>query len=151
MAPLIIHLFSYLFLFLLRFSFYPRYTFLSFTLRAEIICIGIMFVATGIAHFISTESMINMFPSSIPFKMELVYLSGIFEIIAGLALIFSLGSQRLVAASLLIFLLISLPLNIYSAVAGVGLGAKSIGYLWFRIPLQFFWFGWIYYFIFRAK
>lgn len=119
----------------------------SFLARAGAIAIGVMFVFTGVAHFFKTDEMVAMFPSAIPGKVGLVYMSGVFEVVAGACLIAGLGPQRIIAMALVGFLVLSLPLNIYSAVNGTGLGAKGASYLWFRIPLQVFWGWWLLHFV----
>jgi uncharacterized membrane protein len=92
----------------------------------------------------------NMLPDFIPFKIALVYISGVYELIAGLVLIFNLKFKRLVATSLLLYLFCTLPINIHSSLQGIGIGSEyGPMYLWFRIPLQIFWFWWIWYFVIR--
>ena len=151
MAPLVIHLTSFLLLYLARSFLRHRNTFFSFTLRAESISIGILFICTGIAHFLATQSMIGMFPEFIPYKKEFVFLSGIFEILAGVSLVLGRGRQEIIGGALILFLILALPFNIYSAVSGSGMGAHGVSYLWFRIPLQVFWITWIWFFIVRRR
>lgn len=150
MAPFIIQLISFIFLFLLRHFWHNSPKFLSsFSSRAEIVSIAILFIVTGISHFTLTESMASMFPNFIPYKIELVYLSGIFELLIGLALLLDSPYRSVLGGALIMFLILSLPINVYSALYNVGLGAKGINYLYFRIPLQFFWGLWIWFFIVR--
>ena len=143
MAPLIVHLTSFTLLALMRKKRLGGKGLALLSSKAEVSSIGFLFLITGVTHFTTPQPMVLMFPDPVPFKLELVYLSGFFEIVAGLLLINENKYQSTVGKMLIAFLVISLPLNIYSAIYGVGLGAKGLAYLWFRIPLQVFWGVWI--------
>lgn len=115
------------------------------------IAIGVMLLFTGIYHFVKIEPMVQMFPSFIPMRETLVLASGVFEIAVGLCLIVGFGPTTMIGYALVAFLLLAMPLNIYSAVTGSGLGAKGLAYLWFRIPLQAFWLWWVFHFVIRVR
>lgn len=151
MAPLIVHLVSYIVIVLMRMFLFPNYKLFKFSLRAESISIGFLFVVAGVAHFMMATPMVEMIPSFVPFRYEMVYVSGVFELLSGFALIYGTPYTRTIGAVLILFLISSLPINIYSAVYNVGLGAKGINYLWFRVPLQLFWMFWIWIFLVRKK
>jgi len=70
-----------------------------------------MLCFTSIGHFAFTKGMQMMMPQFIPFKKELVYITGIVEVIAGICLLFP---QFRYAASILliIFFILLLPANI---------------------------------------
>ena len=42
-----------------------------------------LFVAAGILHFTRTKSYLQIMPPYLPFPLELVYISGVFEILGG--------------------------------------------------------------------
>lgn len=117
--------------------------------RAGAIAIGVMLLFTGVYHFVKIEAMVQMFPPSIPMRETLVLASGAFEIAVGLCLIAGLGPIPTIGYALGAFLLLAMPLNIYSALSGSGLGAKGLSYLWFRVPLQAFWLWWVWRFLIR--
>lgn len=121
-----------------------------FLTRAGAIAIGVMLVVTGVFHFIKVQPMVAMFPPSVPYREFLVYASGVFEIAAGVCLILGIGPMAVIGYALMAFFALALPLNVYSAINGTGLGAKGIDYLWFRVPLQFFWVWWVYRFVVRG-
>ncbi len=114
------------------------------------IAMSVMLAITAIGHFIYTTGMILMIPSFIPFKKEMVYITGIIEIAAAIGLLIP-GLKHLTAILLIIFFLLILPANINAAIKKVdfqnatfnGSGTK---YLWFRVPLQIFFIAWIIYF-----
>ncbi len=112
------------------------------------IAMSIMLIFTAIGHFAFTKGMSMMIPKFIPFKENFVYLTGIFEILLALGLI--IPKLKIVSGwALIIFLLLMLPANIYASINNVNyqkgtFDGNGITYLWFRIPLQFFFIVWTY-------
>jgi len=117
------------------------------------LAMGIMLCFTAFGHFKFTKGMTMMVPGHIPFKMELVYFTGVAEIVLGLALFFP--SLRYVAGVILIVLFILLlPANIYAAIKNINYetaayDGKGIGYLKIRIPMQVLFIVWVLYFSVR--
>ena len=71
-----------------------------------------MYVLIGIRHFTSPQYFLDIVPPELPFKLFLVYLTGLIEIVGGAAILSS--KTRKAGAYLLIFLLVSVfPANIY--------------------------------------
>ncbi|QGY45644.1 hypothetical protein GM418_18800 [Maribellus comscasis] len=118
------------------------------------IAMSAMLVFTAMGHFVFTKGMSMMLPSFIPFKTELVYLTGVIEIVAAFGLF--LPAFRVLTGWLLIaFFLLILPANVYAAInhidyqKGTFQGNGPI-YLWFRIPLQILFILWIYFFAIKS-
>ncbi len=114
------------------------------------LAMALMLCFTALGHFLFTKGMILMVPGFIPFKRELIYLTGIAEIILGIALLFP-SVRAYAGVALIIFLLLMLPANIYAAVNHVNYEKASfdgpgLSYLWIRIPLQAIFIAWLYYF-----
>ena len=111
------------------------------------ISLAIFFVFTGVSHFLMPAEMMQMLPSFIPFRLEIIYLTGILEILGGIGLLIP-GLERIASIALILFLLAVLPANIYAAVNYINFGAHALGpiYLLARIPFQLFVIGWAYYF-----
>ena len=113
-------------------------------LRGRIgLALVLLFTATG--HFIRTEPMIAMLPESVPWRAEIVLLTGLLEYAAAIGLLVpSAGIVRVTGICLALFLIAVFPANVYSAVSGKGLGSHGLGpwYLLFRAPLQFVLIGW---------
>ena len=120
---------------------------INFSLCARI-SMTAMLIFTAIGHFVYTKGMVLMLPTFIPFKREVVLLTGIFEILIGFVLL--IPTYKIYAGWVLIgFLILVLPANIHAAINKVDYQKASfngygIKYLWFRIPLQLFFIGWIY-------
>ncbi|RYZ98271.1 MAG: hypothetical protein EOP47_19715 [Sphingobacteriaceae bacterium] len=109
-----------------------------------------MLFLTAIGHMLFTKGMVMMMPPFIPYKAALVYITGIVEILIGVALLFPV-SKPYSGCFLIVFLILILPANIYGAVKHVDLQQATYtgpgpNYLWFRIPEQVFYIGWVYYF-----
>ncbi len=115
-------------------------------------CIGmcVMLFFTALGHFLFPKGMAMMIPSFIPFKLELVYLTAIIEIAAGIGLLFP-AYRRLTAILLILFFILITPANIYAALHHINLEKATFdgegpSYLWKRIPEQIFYIGWVWYF-----
>jgi len=144
MVPLIILLVSFgVFFAVNRFLLGGRFT-LS---RIGRFALALMLIATGIAHFTSTAPMVAMMPDFLPLKTELVYFTGICELLAVIGLIWD-KTARLTSVLLIIFFLAVLPANIAGSLKSVQFGGMENGplYLFFRIPLQILFIGWTYFF-----
>ena len=73
---------------------------------------SIMYIFIGIRHFYDPQYFLHIVPPQLPFKLFLVYVTGLIEIIGGVAILSS--KTRRAGALLLIFLLVIVfPANIY--------------------------------------
>jgi uncharacterized membrane protein len=149
MTPLIILLISFGLLFVINKFLLGGKLSLSFVGR---ISLAIMLLATGIAHFTDTDAMVEMIPEFMPFKREIVYLTGVLELSAAAGLLIS-KTAKLTSILLIIFFISILPANIIGSIKQVNLGGMENGavYLFFRIPLQFLFIFWAYYFGIRLN
>ena len=112
--------------------------------------LGAVLVLTGIGHFLYPEGLAMMMPDFIPYKLALVYITGVIELAAAVGLLIP-KTQKVTAWLLIVFLVLILPCNIYAAMHHVDYqkatyDGSGTEYLWFRIPLQLFFIGWTYYF-----
>jgi len=102
-----------------------------------ILSMSIFYVHIGIVHFIDPEYFLHIMPPYLPYHLELVYISGFFEILLGFLIIFP--KYRFYASWGLILLLIAVfPANIYlaqSEIAQEGLGVSKAVAIW-RLPFQ---------------
>ena len=95
-----------------------------------------LFVTAGIFHFVRPAVFERVVPPFLPFPRMIVYISGIAEILGGLALL--VPPLRTFAGLWLIALLIAVfPANIYMALAPerAGFGIAPV-WLWLRLPAQ---------------
>ena len=102
-----------------------------------IIISSIFYVIVGIKHFIEPEYFLSIVPPYLPYHLELVYISGLFEILFGLLILFP--KYRYYGAIGLILLLVAVfPANIYlaqSKEAQEAIGATHEIATW-RLPIQ---------------
>jgi uncharacterized membrane protein len=113
-----------------------------FTSWREAARIGIaaMFIFTGASHFSTLKyDMAAMIPPPFTGSLELIYLTGIVEIVGAAALLMHRW-RRPAAWSLAALLVTLFPANVYAVLTNVTLGGQSATPLWFRGPLQLFWF-----------
>lgn len=106
----------------------------------------LFFLFTGLGHFVRTEEMAEMVPPLIPYRVELIYLTGVLELL-GAAGVWVPRLTRLTGLCLILMLIAVLPANIYSAVQRVEFGGHGAGptYLLVRVPFQFFVIWWTYF------
>ena len=102
------------------------------------------FSATG--HFIRTEGMAQMLPPSVPYRIEIIYITGILEFLGAVG-VWIPRLTKLTGFFLIVMLIGLLPANIYSALNRVEFGGHSAGpvYLLIRIPFQLFAIWWTYF------
>ena len=121
----------------------------NFILSGNIaMCIMLLFTALG--HFKFPKGMAMMIPKFIPYKTELVYLTGFVEIAAGAGLLFP-QFRYSTGVFLIVFFILILPANIYAALHNLDyqkgtFDGKGPTYLWFRIPMQLFLIAWVWFF-----
>ena len=107
---------------------------------------AVAFVFAGVSHLAMPESFEAYFPSWVPFVEPIVYVTGVIEIVGGLALL-SRRYQGYVGLALAAYLVLVFPANLYVAVAGVeedlpGLPAASWD-SWVRLPFQALFIWWV--------
>lgn len=111
-------------------------------------CAMLLFTALG--HFLFPAGMAQMLPPFIPFRLELVWLTGLLEVAGALGLLIP-EYRHPAAGCLILFLLLVLPANVYAALHHIDYqkgtnDGPGPAYLWVRVPLQLFFIGWIWYF-----
>lgn len=114
------------------------------------LAMAVMLVFTAIGHFVYSKGMEMMLPEFLPFKKFLIYFTGLIEIAAAAGLML-VPLQRITAISLIVFFILILPSNIYASVKKINYqkttqDGPGLPYLWFRIPLQLLFIGWVYFF-----
>ena len=109
---------------------------------------SLFYINVGVKHFIDPDWFLYIIPPYLTFiGLELIYLSGIFEITVGILILFS--KYRKIASYGIILLLIGVyPANIYLAFNDLPqqqIGISSFAASWVRLPIQFILIGIAYY------
>ncbi|QIH32985.1 hypothetical protein [Sphingobacterium sp. DR205] len=118
---------------------------------AGMIALAATLLFTSLGHLIYTKGMMLMLPDFIPLKKEMIYLTGLLEVMAAFGL-FVPSLSRLTGILLIVFFILILPTNILASIRHLNYetatyDGKGTGYLWFRIPFQVFLICWTYYFV----
>lgn len=96
-----------------------------------------VFLTAGVTHFTSPEFFESIIPEELPGKRELVYGTGVAEIVGGTALL--LRPSRKVGWLLVALLAFVFPANLNQAVRNIGIGDGPKPPRWVliaRLPLQ---------------
>lgn len=119
---------------------------------AGVLGVCLVFLFTGVGHFIKTEPMAQMLPGFVPLRTLGVIATGVLELLLAL-LILAPAARRAVGLCLIGMLVLFLPVNIYAAINRVPMGGHAWGiwYLAIRVPLQALLIAWIYYFAVRPS
>ena len=108
--------------------------------------LSLFFAFTSLGHFVRTEAMAEMLPASVPYRLELIYLTGVFELLGAIG-VWIPRLTKLTGLLLILMLIGVLPANIYSAFNRVEFGGHDAGplYLLIRVPFQLFTIWWTYF------
>ena len=109
----------------------------------SLILLAALFVGTGLFHFVRPLAFARIVPPFLPNPRALVYVSGVAEIVGGLALL--VPGLRPWAGLWLVTLLVAVfPANVYMALAPerAGFGVEPV-WLWLRLPLQLVLIAWV--------
>jgi uncharacterized membrane protein len=71
-----------------------------------------IFVASGIGHFVATDTYMKIMPPYVPWHRTLVLVSGVFDVVLGVCLLVP-KTERVAAWGLVVLLIAVFPANIY--------------------------------------
>ena len=108
--------------------------------------LGCAFIFFFIGHIVKADGMVAMLPPWIPYRLTLVYLTGLLELLIAIGLFLPKWQTR-AATTAIAVLVVFFPANVYAAFNAVGLGGHQWGpsYLFIRAPLQIFLISWAYF------
>ncbi len=107
--------------------------------------LGIFLIGAGILHFVTPSFYLSIMPPYLPWHRELVFLSGVCEVILGILVL--IPRFTVVAAWGIIALLIAVfPANIHMTLHPDLYPNVSPILLWLRLPLQGLFIAWAYWF-----
>ena len=99
------------------------------------VVLAVFLIFGGVQHFISANNYIPFVPSFLPFTMAIIYLSGLFEVLFGVALFFK-KLEILGAWGILILMLLFLPIHIWDVISNnPAIGSHNAALI--RLPIQF--------------
>lgn len=109
--------------------------------RALRVLLGVFLVAQGINHFVLTDFFVRAMPSWLPWHLELVWLSGVAEVVLGLAVLWP-RTRRLAGWGIVALLLAVFPANVEMALHPERWAEVPEVALWIRLPFQALFLGW---------
>ncbi|MCF6439298.1 hypothetical protein L1077_07645 [Pseudoalteromonas luteoviolacea] len=113
--------------------------------------LGLAYLFFFIGHIVKAQGMVEMLPPWVPYRLALVYLTGLLELIVGIALF--IPKFQVLAAKVAIAMFVAFfPANVYAAINSIGLGGHQWGpiYLLIRGPLQLILISWAYFLCIRG-
>ena len=117
---------------------------MSLVKRILLWVMAVFYVFAGAMHFINPDFYMPIMPPYLPWHLELVYLSGIAEIVLGVAVLIP-AWRRLAAWGIILLLIAIFPANLHVALNDVPLAGSSEGagiWNWIRLPFQFVLIAW---------
>ena len=109
--------------------------------------LAVCMIVAGVLHFAATEPFVKIVPGFLPFPAAIVYISGVIEIILGVALLVP-QTQHLAAWGLIALFIAVYPANLNMAINGIEL--EGIPNTWWfqaiRLPFQFVLIAWAYWY-----
>jgi uncharacterized membrane protein len=121
------------------------------TERRGRISLALLFLFTGLGHFVNPEPMAAMLPPSVPGRLPIIYITGLLEWAGAIGLVVPRYARR-AGMGLLAFLAAVFPANVFAAMNYVEMGGHEAGpaYLLARGPFQLALMWWTYHFAVRA-
>ncbi|MGJ3240515.1 MAG: DoxX family protein [Anaerolineae bacterium] len=104
--------------------------------QAPLWIVALVFIVAGINHFINPQFYVAIMPQYLPYHLELVYLSGFFEIAGGVGVLIP-AIRRLAVWGLIALLIAVFPANLHMALNAPAFADIAPAWvLYLRLPLQ---------------
>jgi len=104
--------------------------------RLALFAVAGFFTFAGVGHFTNTEFFVAIVPPYLPAAYELVYISGVFEILGGIGVLVP-ATRRFAGYGLLALLVAVYPANIHMALHPEQFPDVPASGLYARLPVQF--------------
>lgn len=111
------------------------------------VILTISMIVVGTLHFLKPEPFVKIVPDYLPYHLELVYISGFFEILLGIGLLIPAVSSA-AAWGLIVLFIAVFPANINQVVNNIaieGIPHNQLLY-WIRLPFQAVLIAWAWWF-----
>ncbi len=117
---------------------FPR----SISKRVALLLMAALIIRAGVAHFTNPGGFVAIMPLYLPLHLELVYLSGVFEILGGIGALFS-WTRRFAGWGLIALLIAVFPANLHMALNPELFPTIPEWALYARLPLQLVFVAWV--------
>ena len=112
--------------------------------------LALLFVGAGINHFLNADLYLKIMPPMLPWPKELIYISGVFEVIGGTGILIP-KFRRLFGWGLIALLIAVFPANIYMAIEADQFPNFPMWAILLRVPFQFVFIAWVYFSAIRSS
>ena len=109
-----------------------------------LITLSLLFINIGIDHFVNPDFYRNIMPAYLPMHTEAIYISGFFEILGGVAILFP-KLRSMAGWGLVLLLIVVFPVNIHMAANPNLFPDIPLSFLYIRLVLQFIIIYWTYF------
>ena len=109
-----------------------------------LITLSLLFINIGIDHFVNPDFYRSIMPAYLPMHTEAIYISGFFEILGGVAILFP-KLRSMAGWGLVLLLIVVFPVNIHMAVNPDLFPDIPLSFLYIRLALQFIIIYWTYF------
>lgn len=104
--------------------------------------LALFFVGVGVTHFTNEEAFIAIVPPYLPAARALVWISGVFEILGGLGVLF-VRTRRRAGIGLIALLVAVFPANVHMALHPEAFPELPAWGLYARLPFQLLFIAWV--------
>lgn len=104
---------------------------------------GAMYIVAGLVHFVKPKMYMRIMPRYLPAHKTLVYLSGLAEIVLGIAVCIP-ATKNLALWGIILMLAVFLLVHFYMLASEKAAAGIPKWALWLRLPLQFVLMYWAY-------
>ena len=111
--------------------------------RLALLGLAAFFIVAGGFHFVKPDLYVAIVPPYLPAQLELVYLSGVFEILGGVAVLVP-GIRTRAGWGLILLLVAIYPANVHMALHPELFPDISAVALYARMPFQILFIAWAY-------
>jgi uncharacterized membrane protein len=99
--------------------------------------LALILAVSGVMHFVAPRPFVQHLPDAVPFRAELVAITGGVEIVLALGLVGPQRWRRPAGVTAAVFLVLVFPANLWAAVSQVPIDGVPTGWArWARLPLQ---------------
>lgn len=108
-----------------------------------LVLLSLFFLFAGVSHFTNPDFFVSIMPPYLPAHLELVYLSGILEILGGLGVLHP-ATRRWAGWGLIALLVAVFPANLHMALYPEPFvaGGTALWTLYLRLPFQLVFIAW---------
>lgn len=100
------------------------------------IILALIMIYGGVQHFVKSDFYIPFVPSLLPYAMVIIYISGLIEIVLGIALLLNKKYAKFGAFGVLFLMILFLPIHIWDVFSeNPAIGSHDAALI--RLPIQF--------------